>query len=207
MPGTVASVLVAQVRDEFVFDADDTQILRWLNQKHGTMVVDSECLAETISLPVTDGSATIELPDNVVRAQQLLIDGQPYDRASRRDIAALGAGYEQLYGEGGIFVPDSSAAGERTLTVYGTPDPGLSVQIFAAVRPPVLTLGDSVVTPPEFDEALVNGTAAIGFRRDAEQGPVADSLDALFLAQVEKLRRQTRRVARSGPRRIRVEWP
>jgi len=203
--GTLVSELVAQVRDEFVFDATDEQILRWLNGKHRTMVVDSECLLASLDLGVSDGSGFVLVPERVLRLQQLLVDGVPWTRVARADIAALENGSLLMSGLGGVFAPDADSGSDEVLVMYPAPAVGEALEGYASMRPEDLTAEGRVVTPPEFDEALVHGAAAVGFKRDAEQLAVGQALDAEFLANVEKLRRQVRRKARSGPAQIRVQ--
>lgn len=204
---TPVQKFVDRLRDEFVFDASDAALARWLDGRHRTMCVDSECLRAKVNLGVTDGTGTIAVPRWVIRMLEVTVGGATYKLIARRDLALLNSGMEYLTGSGSVFVSDANFLGEDEIALYPVPDAGLEVVGFASARPAPLELDGVVQVPNEYNEALLFGAAAVGLRVDPEQSGEADRLDALFYAAVQKLRKQTMRRMRSGPAQIRVQWP
>lgn len=205
--GTRAGDIVRAVRGQYGFAASESEVLEWLNMRHRKAVARSECRLATLDLGTTDGSAVIALPENVVRLQELTIGGLPYQRAGRADITGMRVGTLHLAGRPGVFAPDAGAGSEERIMVFPTPEAGLAVEGFASVRADELGMDDEMATPEEFDDEMSDGVASVGLKREPEQLQVALALETKFDNGVEELRRQVRRRMRSGPRRIRVEWP
>jgi len=216
---TVAS-LVASILQEAVFDASETQAVKWLNARHRLMCGRTRCFRKRLELGTTiGGQQSYPLPLEVLEIHEVLVEssedsgslGVPYGAGLHSDLAQGGLGYLWLGGiyqwaGGGIYARDDSLGGEDLLALFPVPEEdGRAITLTAVCRPPDLEPGGNVVTPPEFDDALVEGAIATGLRRLENRPDLAQPKDAIFdEACQELLGIVNRRYRGSGPATIRI---
>lgn len=217
--GTAVAELVDVVSKEGVFDASPATILRWLDRRHLSFCARTKCFRRKLDIgPTAAGVSSYALPAEVQEIRELLVGavnapalGVPYGVGLERDLAQGALGYLWLGGlyqavGGGIFTRDESGAGADLVALYPTPtEAGQPIVIRAVCRPPHLVDGGRVVTPPEFDDALVAGAIATGLERLEARPDLASAAEARFSqACGELLGEVERRYRGSGPAEIRV---
>lgn len=185
------SELVAAVRDQGGFDTSSTgstaaEIKSWVNEAYKRMVVRSKWRKAQIQLALTvageDTYAVPELVEDIIDG--LEIDGEAIE-------------WESDYADDGTAQIVLGSAPDTT----GTPITALC----ALAPPPLVSDTDVPIVPGDFHDALVDGAIGTGMRRVEERIQEADSYDARFLDETEKLRRRGNMRLKSGPAILQVE--
>lgn len=201
-----AQDLIDEFQADSTFDADDTQVLRWLNRRHQKMVARSRCLKQTIEVATTT-AGTAFYPLDVIEAYYFEVDGVPCGRARHPDRYANSQGALVWSGAGVLVIADADEDGVRGVTLVPTPtETGKSINAYVAGHAPVLEAGDALVIDDEEVDALLAGMWASAYTRLEDRPDMAASAEAVFDAGCEELRRRVmRRFRGSGPPQIRVQ--
>lgn len=199
------ATLVAEVKQ--VVDVTDDQALTALNRRHRRMVAVGRSRRSRVEIGPTVAGQAFYPVTGVVEALGVFIDGVPQGKARREDVYAYQRGGLVWSTPGGLIVTDASSAGVAGLSfIPGPTDAGLSIELYAALLPADLLLGDpisAVKVDPDFYDALVEGAASTWLRREGEGDP--NGSDARFDAECERLRQRVNaRFRGSGPSQIRV---
>lgn len=226
MAGTAVATLVSVILEEGNFDATPAMALRWLDQRHKLICSRSKCFRRR--LPIAGGTVAgtrgYPIPAEVVEIREVTVQGSasvggspvPYGAGRTTDLAAGALGFIWLGGQyvgvgGGIYVRDESNAGQDLLALYPTPsESGLAIELLAVCRPPALEnggegAGATLVTPVEFDDALVAGAISTGLSRIESREDLAAGGESKFAAACEELTRQVnKRMRGAGAAQIRV---
>jgi hypothetical protein len=215
------SNVVTAILQEGSFDATEAQVVKWLNARHELLCVRSLCYRKKIGIAETvAGTSSYAVPSQVLQIHEVLVQSSsssgeawvPYGAGRTLDLAEGALGYVWLGGlylrvGGGIFTRDFDEEGDSLLALFPTPtESGRGIQIRAVMRPPALTVGGAgLLTPMEFDDALIDGAIATGLQRLAYRGDLAAEHDARFQAACTELAAQVnRRYRGSGPVLARV---
>lgn len=201
-----AQSIVDAVRLEVGFDATEAQVLAWLNGRHKAMVARSRCFRKSLAVGNTVIGTSFYALD-VIELYNLEVGGVPYMKARRPDIYGYSQGTLLWTGKGttGLIVADASSAGVRGISLVPTPTAVQAIVAYAAVAAPNLALADNVLPDDDFAEALIDATAATGYKRDTERMELAAPFEQMFTDACEELRRRVQRRYRGpGPTQIRV---
>ncbi len=144
------------------------------------------------------GEDLYDLPDNIVRMQEVLINGLRYLLVNRDDILGLEAGRLQVveYPDvGGVFCERFSSDGQKRISIYPPPEEaGLPIIAEAAIYPDK-TLGgaDPLPFPPRFRRAIVDYAKGIAYE-DMDENPQAG---AGYLARADQRGEELRLLGKS----------
>lgn len=211
--GTVIADMISAVTEDGQFDATETQVLRWLNERHRSMVSTCRCYRKTIDLgPTIEGQSEYELPDGLVEILQVTVGGQVWGTARHQDAASSAAGFLWLSGPGGVAGRDDDEAGVQQLQLVpgvgaGGTAAGGELVVYAAMLPPDLVSGDDsrLKVPVEYAPAIVSGAIATGNLRVESRSDLAAPLEQIFQTAVAALKRDTEvRFAGSATPQIRL---
>lgn len=211
----IVADLVAAVKEDGQFDADEPQVLRWLSVRHRQMCARSRCYRKTLDLGViTAGQAAYAVPPEVVEVLQVTVGGLVYGNARHSDYAQGARGFIWLGGEGGIAGREDTAEGVQQLEIFpapaagSEPTPGTAhISAYAAVQPPNLVVGTdaTVKIPDDYQDALVSGAIATGLLRVESRQDLAAPHEQIFSTGCSELLRATnRRFRGAGPARVRI---
>lgn len=196
--GELVSELLDQVLSEAQFGIGQDKALRTFNQQHRKMVARSECYRRTVDLGLAvDGQTVFELDPDVIAVKVLTVDGDPWRPVGARTIGELQACYSRLRGHGGVFAQLPSVATIEQVALFPDPPVGAAVQLVASMRSPNLLLTERPLVPPEYHEALVDGTVGALLARVDERLADAASYTQAFDNACVELKRATR--ARFNP--------
>lgn len=211
----VVAGLVSNVLEEATFDTTSERVLGWLTRRHTLMCSRSKCFRKKIVLleRTVEGQSAYALPAEVVEVREVQVAGVPYGNGRHLDIATSRLGYLWLQGlyvgmGGGVGTEDYDTTGAEQLSLVPAPlESGLSIEVWAICRPPVLSLTDDTTlkVPEEFYDALVGGAIGTGLKRLEARPDLAASFETEFAQACEELAEQVaRRFRGRGPARIRV---
>lgn len=207
--GEAVSALLEEVVDGYGFDVDQATALRALNRAHRTLVRRSRIRKGKVGIGaavagqrdyVLDGHGVLEVLD-------LEVGGIPYNRAPRRAQQAYARGrLAWTPTDEGLFVDTADGSGLGQLGLIPTPtEAGAAIEVYGALEAEPLAIDGTVLTPEDYDDALVGRAAAQFYRREPEQVATARDLEAIFDAACEELRRQIAKQKRgAGAATIRV---
>lgn len=215
---TLVDELVATVTEQGNFDVPPAWVLGWLDNRHKLICARTKCFRKKLTLTTVAAQVSYVLPAEVQEILAVSVAspsagglGVPYAAGRPGDLPAGALGFVWLQGVfvsrgGGIFIRDESAEGVDELALYPTPsEDGLSIMVTTICRPAKLALGDSLKTPPEFDDALVAGAIATGLERTEGRAELAATSEQKFTVGCEELERQVRRRFKGeGAAQIRV---
>lgn len=182
-------------------------VLGWVNRRHQTMVRRSRVYRGTTEIGPTVANTAFYVASTVLELFNLTVGGIPAGRAQRPDAYAQTQGELVWSGEDGASLYAVDASGVTSgITLIPTPTAsGLSILAYGTLLAPTLTLGQNLLVPDEYVDALAEGAIATGLARDTEQVASADRFEQRFDAKCEELRAQVNRSLRPGPAQIRVQ--
>jgi hypothetical protein len=200
VPDAVAT-LVAEVRE--VVDVTDAQALTALNRRHRRMVAHARSFRKRVEIgPTVAGQARYAV-SGVVEVFGVTVDGAVYGRTRRDDLFDTNLTWT---GPAGLVVLDASSAGVESLSLIPEPsDAGLSIELYAAVLPDDMVLGDAasaIKVDSDFYDVLVEAAAATYLRRQGEGDP--ETSEARFDAECERLRNRVQRRLKGGVTQVRL---
>lgn len=200
--------LVDGVLSEGGFDATPAQALRWLSARHGRMVVRARCFRKTVSVgPTVALQQEYALPPELRGIFSVAVAGVPYGEARHGDIAAQAQSRLWLCGTGGVVTGEEDTDGLGTLALIPPPGAGLDVTVRGFFWPSALLTADDTTlkTPEEYDDPLIAGGIATGYRRLLARPDLAGPFETDYANGCEELRLDTkRRYKQQGPAQIRL---
>jgi hypothetical protein len=201
--------IVDAILTEGGFDATQAQALAWTSARHRKMVVRARCYRKTASIgPTVALTRDYALPTDLRGIFEVTVAGVTYGNGHHVDISTEAQGRLWLCGTGGVTAPEETAAGLGELALIPTPSTGgddVSVRGFFS-PPGLLTTDDTTLkVSDDYDDALIAGGIATGYRRLLARPDLAGPFETDFGNACEELRVDTNRKYRGpGPAQIRV---
>lgn len=201
--------IVDDILNEGGFDATPAQALRWATRRHRKMVVRARCLRKTVTSagPTVATQRDYALPADIRGIFEVTVAGITYGEGWHTDISAQFQNRLWLCGTGGVTAGEEDASGLGELALIPTPTAGgdeIGVRGFFA--PPDLLVADDTTlkVPSDYDDALVAGGIATGYRRLLARPDLAGPFEQDFSNACEELRLDTNRKYGRGVAQIRV---
>lgn len=199
------ATLRSQVRTEVGVGSSDAQVDQWINERYKEAVARSEWRRAIINLgPTVAGTASYTLPTNVVR----ILAGLQIGTAEYHPI-----GQSDLWGaqSGRLHITPAwrlsyTSTGTRQIILDDPPDTsGDAINALVALLPDTLTANDSPIFPEDLHPGLVDGAAATGLSRYAEQRSAAEWHEARFREMIQELKRRASTMGQpTGPVQVGV---
>lgn len=205
--------LVAQLRDAqgAGFDVSATQAGIVLNRSIKRLATASKWIREEREFgPAVAGQDTYPIPADIVDIHELIIAGEPSQRASTEDVFRLKAGSVSLRGgpPWTVFCQRSDATGTKLLGIFPAPAvneqvaPGASLLALCSVSPADIQGSNVPPFPDDFEDTLLAGAKATLYRDLDENPDEGDIYEQRFDAGAEKLRRRANSRVGNGAFRI-----
>lgn len=200
MPRATFEALIAQVRAQIAVD-DDTA-WNWLLDRARVLNAESSwLLVEEVADPSGDPDGRYyEIADDTVWIEAVIVNGQPYQRSTLHAMDARWGGSSG--NAAGIYALGSTLRSPGGLFQIHPPTASA-----VTVRHVLDVVDDRTTAPPfptDFDQALVDGTIAVGLARMDERFDSAAYFDAKFAGAIERLRRRRHAIVGRGATAIRV---
>jgi hypothetical protein len=200
--------IVAAVKGQGGFDADDVTVGSWVNEVYAAVVVAAEWQMATVTLASTVAAqAGYDLPDSVASVEGLYLDSGDgpahYIRVGAQELWELRAGRRQLVGSGGAFGPAWTAGGVEQIELFPAPETsGVEITALVSQIPSELIAGQSPGIPADLHPGLIEGAIALGLARVDERLDSAQVFDAKVAQMADALKRRKNKRVGSTPHRL-----
>jgi hypothetical protein len=203
-----------QLVDRFLqqFDTDQPTAVSIANERHKRMVAEAEYrLAETSLGNTVAGTSDYALADTTLNIAFIQIGaGEPYIRASERQMVGLRNGTQHVNGDAdGAFSFYADADGDEFVRINPTPTAsGQAITAWSVIDPVDMTYGGgfSPIIPAHLHSSLLDGMIADGYEQIENNPDRATQHEARYEAGITKLRRHKNARLGGGPTQVVRGW-